>query len=80
LQRLADPGHVSVPKDPQHSGEERMLAAIPFHMLLLQELDKRLSHRHAPRLHARSPNQNGLPAPSFHAFVFVARSRASPFP
>jgi hypothetical protein len=34
-----------------------VLAAVPFHMLLLQELDKRLSHRHAPHLHASFPQR-----------------------
>jgi hypothetical protein len=47
LQGLADARDVAVAENPQHSGEECVLPAIPFHVLILQKAHQRLSHRNA---------------------------------
>src|SRR5207302_904750 len=54
-----DAGHVAVAEDPEHSGEERLLAAVPGDLLLSQELDDRLGHRETAGLHHRTPEPRG---------------------
>jgi hypothetical protein len=49
LEGLADAGDVAVPEDPEHPGEEGLLAPVALDVLLGQELDDGLRHRQPPR-------------------------------
>ena len=53
LQRLTEPGHIAVPEDAPHPGEERLLDAVALDVLLGEESHHGLGHGHARRLDPR---------------------------